>query len=547
MITLRHYQHDCVESVFKEWENVRSTLAVLPTGTGKSLIFSEVVRRVHPRRALVIAHTRELINQAVRHVERAGLKTEIEMGDSKADASLFNNASVIVATIQTLNAGVTSKRIEKFRPQDFGVLVIDEGHRGVCASYKKVMQHFLQNPDLRIFSCTASPDRLDKKALGQVFDSVAFEYEIVDAINDGWLVPIEQQFVSVGTLDYSHVKTTAGELNGADLTRVMEDEKNLQGMVGPSIEIVGQKKFIAFTCTVRHAEMCSDIFNRHRSGMTAWISGKTPHHERDKIIRDYQSGAIQGLINVGVCVEGFDAPETEVIIMGKPTLSRARYCQMAGRGTRPIGGVLDGLHSSYERKEAIAESKKPSCLLLDFVGNSGKHKLMSSVDILGGKYTDEEKKLAVEMVTKSAKPIRMSEALKQMRLRIEQQKAAEAARKARLIAKVHYSSKPVSPFDAFDIKPRQDSKWDTGKPLSEKQRAVLQKMGVNPDELNYAAAKQLLLESFKRREKGLCSLKQAQLLKKHGYEPKKMTFQEASKIIDELKNHGWKRTDLILT
>jgi superfamily II DNA or RNA helicase len=533
---LRHYQFDSVEAVFNQWETCSSTMVVLATGLGKTVTFCEVVRRLHPKRSIIIAHRTELIEQACAALKRIGLSTEIEMAEHKADASMFHNSG-----------RKESKRMTKFRPQDFDCLVIDECHHSTASSYRAVIDHFRQNPNLKILMVTATPDRADEKALGLVCESVAFKFDIADAIEDGWLVPIQQQLVRVASLDYSHVRTTAGDLNGADLARIMEDEKNLQGMVGASIEIIGTRKSIAFTSSVRHAEMCCDIFNRHRAGMADWICGSTSDDDRKRILRRFKAGEVQVLANVGIATEGFDDPSVEVIIMGRATKSRSLYTQMVGRGTRPLPGVIDGLNSSYERRDAIAESAKPSAVVLDFVGNSGKHKLMTTADILGGDYTEEEKEEALKDIERSGKPKRISEAIKELRLRIEQQKAAEAARKARLVAKVNYAVRPVSPFDAFDIKPRQDSKWDTGKPLSEKQRAVLQKMGVNPDELNYAAAKQLLHLSFKRRESGLCSIKQAQVLKKHGYEPKKMTFQEASKIIDSLKQSGWKRADLALT
>src|SRR5688572_7408821 len=108
---LRPYQADCIEAVFREWLTHNSTLVVLPTGSGKSVIFSEIVRRSYPKRSLIIAHRKELIEQAARHIQRAGLDTEIEMAHQKADASMFQRASIVVASIQTLISGGESKRM----------------------------------------------------------------------------------------------------------------------------------------------------------------------------------------------------------------------------------------------------------------------------------------------------------------------------------------------------------------------------------------------------------------------------------------------------
>src|SRR5205823_2117669 len=144
-----------------------------------------------------------------------------------------------------------------------------------------------------VLGVTATPDRADEEALGQIFESVAYDYEILDAINDGWLVPVMQQMVKITGLDFSHIRTTAGDLNGADLARVMEDEKNLQGMVGASIEIIGGKRTIMFTSSVRHAEMCCNILNRHHQGMAKWICGTTPKDERRQTLKDFENGKVQ--------------------------------------------------------------------------------------------------------------------------------------------------------------------------------------------------------------------------------------------------------------
>lgn len=550
-VNLRAYQSDAVESAFEEWKKVASTMIVMATGLGKTVTFCEVIRRFKPARAIVIAHRTELIEQCVKALDRIGLRAEIEMADRKADASMFYADTTIVASVQSLISGKKgSKRMTKFRPEDFGLLVIDEFHHAVADSYRSVIDYFRQNPNLKVLGVTATPDRFDERALGQICESVAFKYDISEAIEDGFLVPIEQQLIRISSLDYQGVRTTAGDLNGADLAKVMEDEKNLQGMVGASIQVIGNRKAIAFTSSVRHAEMCCDIFNRHRPGMASWICGKTNDDDRAKILRQFKSGEVQVLANVGIATEGFDCPDAEVVIMGRPTQSRSLYTQMVGRVTRPLPGVIDQLHSAYERREAITDSCKPAAIVLDFVGNCGKHKLMTTADILGGKYDDETVKEALADIEKSGKSVPMKEALekaqKAIQDRIEQQKREEAARKAKLIAQVQFTIKNISPFDVFDITPKKDSQWDTGRPLSERQRDILRKMGVNPEEINYAAAKQLLHKHFERVNKGLCSYKQSKVLLKAGWtmdEARKMTFREASKAIDQLAKNNWKRTD----
>ena len=533
--------------MFAEWKDVDSTLVVKPTGTGKTVLFADIIRRSFPRRAIVLAHREELIWQARDKIQKAtGLRCEIEMGEYKAgDGSLFGRASVIISTIQTQTAGGDGGgRMAKFNPQNFGLLIIDEAHHAAAPTYRRVIDYFRTNPTLKVLGVTATPDRADEEALGQVFESVAFDYEILDAIHDGWLVPIEQQMVNVEGLDFSGVRTTAGDLNGADLATVMEAEKNLQGIASPSIEIIGGKRALVFTSSVKCAETLSEIFNRHRSGMAAWVCGKTPKDERRKVLADFAAGKVQVVCNCGVLTEGFDDPGVEVVIMGRPTKSRSLYSQMVGRSTRPLPGIVDGPETADERKSAIAGSAKPSCLVVDFVGNSGRHKLVTSADILGGKVSDEAIARAASRVREAGKPVRMSEVLDEEEELIKQERERrrldEEARRARLTARAKYTTQKVDPFDVLQIQPVKPRGWDTGRTLSERQRGFLARSGIDPDSLPYSQAKQLIGAMIHRFEAKLCSIKQATLLKKFGYDTN-VSFDRAGEIITAIKNNGWKR------
>lgn len=549
MIQLRDYQQRAVDNVFREWEEKRSTLVVHPTGTGKTSTFIEIIRRMFEKgkRAIICAHREELIHQARERAElQADLGCEVEMADEVASTSLFHRSPVVVATIQTLISGNGDKRrLNRFDPNDFGLLVIDEAHHSTAASYRRVIDHFLQNPELVVLGVTATPDRADEEALGQLFDTVADVYEILDAINDGWLVPIDQQMVNVDSLDFSNIRTTAGDLNGADLAAVMEAESNLHGVVGPSIEIIGDKRTIVFTSSVRHAEMACEIFNRHRQGMADWVCGKTDKESRRRIMRDFKSGAVQVLCNVGVVTEGVDVPAAEVVIMARPTKSRALYAQMAGRILRPLPGLVDSEADAESRKTAIAQSTKPSALIVDFAGNSGRHKLMTSADILGGNVTDEAIELAKREARKGGRK-RVDELLLEAQREVDEaRKRAEAARRAKLIGQARYTTQKVDPFAAFDIAPPRSRGWDAGKQLSEKQRTFLRKhLMVDPDEIPYASAKRLIDEQFRRWHNNLCSVKQASLLRRFGYDTKEMRRERASELITRLKENKWKHPEL---
>lgn len=539
---LRPYQSQAVELIFKEWETLQSTLIVVPTGGGKTQIFSEVVRQSLPKRSLILVHREELAFQAKARIETiAKIDCEIEMAEMTASVNLWNRTPCIVASVQTLH-----RRLEQFKPQDFGVIIIDEAHHATAGTWRKILDHFKGNSEVKILGVTATPDRADEEALGQIFDSVAFDYEILDAIHDGWLVPVDQQMVHVGSLDFSEVRTTAGDLNGGDLAVIMESEKNLQGMVGSSIEIIQERPSILFAASVRHAEMCCEIFNRHRPGMASFICGSTDKETRREILKKFLEGDTQVLCNVGIATEGFDAPLASVILNGRPTKSRSLYAQIAGRALRPLPGLVDGLATADERKAAIFESKKSSALLVDFVGNAGRHKLMSSADILGGKVSDEAVELATAIAKSKSGQVRMTELLdeaeKTIRDEREQRKLAEAAQRARLIAKVQYRTQRVNPFDVFELEPARERSWDQGKTLTARQNALLLKQGIDGNSMPYKEAKAVLNEMFRRWKSQLATFKQCALLKKHGYENvREMTMSEASAKIDALAKNGWRR------
>jgi superfamily II DNA or RNA helicase len=546
----RNYQVAGRDAINSKLADSNSTLAVLPTGTGKTPLLAMVIDQFQPQRAIVIAHREELIFQAREKIMMTtGLDCSIEMGELLASTNEFTKSPVVIATVQTLNAACGDRtRMSRFDPKEFGVLIVDEAHHSTAKTYRNVIHYFTSNnPKLKVVGLTATPDRSDEEALGQVFKSVAYEYQILDAIHDGWLVPVRQQMVTIAGFDISHVRTTAGDLNGKDLEKVMESEKNLQGVAGASIPIIGSKRAIVFTVSVKQAEVLCDIFNRHRQGMAAWVCGKTPKDQRRQMLDDFKSGKIQVMVNCNCFTEGFDCPEVEVVVMAAPTKSRARYSQRAGRCMRPLSGVVDPHLTRGARKLAIAMSLKPSCLLLDFAGDSGHHKLITAADILSGNVSEEAAKKAADKVRKSGKPELMTEILKEeeekIRQKLDQQRLAERARKERLLAKVSYHSQEVDPFNAMEIFAPRKGAWDDVRILSEKGSSFLVKQGFNPDDYSYTEGTALIRDLFRRFSGQLALPKQCVLIKRYYPElsTRTMTRMEASRLIQAVADNGWKR------
>ena len=227
---LRPYQRDAVNECISTLRKNSSTLIVMPTGTGKTIVFSELINKASGR-VMVIAHREELIHQAARNVQAVcGFHPSIEMAELKDHGGMFASKCV-VASVQTLNASKDGvHRRNKFNPHEFGLLVIDEAHHAVAKSYLNTIKYFQRNPNIKVCGVSATPDRADKLALGRVFESVAYNYEVYDAIQDGWLVPVVTNQVIVDSLDFSHVRKTAGDFNQGDLAKVVELESSLHGI-----------------------------------------------------------------------------------------------------------------------------------------------------------------------------------------------------------------------------------------------------------------------------------------------------------------------------
>lgn len=545
MSTLRPYQEQCVGNVLEQLRANRSTLYVMPTGTGKTQVFAHLANRAS-KRVMVLAHRQELISQAARNIERVtGQKCDIEMGENWASDGWYKS-KFVVSSIQTQISGARgAPRMSRFDPNDFSLVVTDEAHHAPADSYKRVIEYYCQNQALKVVGCTATPDRTDEEALGQIFDTVAFDYELVDAIQDGWLVPIYQREVFVASLDFSKIRTTAGDLNGAELAAVLETEEHLHAIADPIFELSKGRRTLIFCVRVEHAKRLAEILNRHEENCALSVDGGTPDEERKEIFAKFHDGAARFLCNVGVATEGWDEPLCEVIAMARPTKSRALYAQMVGRATRPLAGLVDGegAETPELRKARIAGSAKRFAEVVDFVGNSGKHQLITTADILGGKFSDEAVALVKRQANAAGEEISADviEHLRAAEAELERERVAalDAQRRKLIVGKASYTTNLSNPFEVYGIAPARSRGWDNVKKVTDKQTTVLASNGIDTKGLTYSQVSQLIGEIFQRREKNLCSFKQARLLKKYGQRTD-MSFAEAKQAIDVIAKNGWK-------
>lgn len=508
---LRPYQTEAIGRIGVELETNRSTLLVMATGTGKTTVFGEVARN-WPGRVLVLAHRDELIEQAR---SRLSVMTQEYVGVEQAQWNALGER-IVIGSVQSL---CREQRLARFPRDRFSLVIVDEAHHAVAKSYRTVLDHF---DGAKVLGVTATPDRSDESAMGQVFDSVAYVYDIQDGIRDKWLVPVSCQMIEVAGVDLSAVKTTAGDLNQGQLDAVMASEEALHGIAKPTLELAGDRRTILFTTSVDNAHRLAEVLNRYRPGSARAVDGGTAHDLRRATLRGHKGGYFQFLCNVGVLTEGYDDPAVSCVAMGRPTKSRALYTQCIGRGLRPAPG-------------------KDDCLVLDFAGNSGRHKLVSALDILAGKWPED----VVERAKKDAlnsQGVRSDEALARAAAALEAEKQAEIARRARIKATVAYKAQKVDPFSVLGLRDNGDDFGEPGsrQPLTPGQVQTLQKFKVEiPANCTKAMASRLINACVTRMQRGLATYKQTKMLSRYGVDASRMYMTTASRVIDAIIANGW--------
>lgn len=541
---LRPYQQDAIDGICQALRECDSTLLCLPTGCGKTVVFASAAK-LAKKRVMVIAHRDELIQQGASKIHAVtGERPNIEKAEQYSNERTMFPSKCVVASVQTLNARMgDGRRVDRFDPDDFSLLIIDEAHHAVANSYRNVISHFQTNSGCKLLGVTATPDRSDEIALKEVFESVAYEYSLLDATRDGWLVPVRSMPARILDLDFSGVKDVAGDFHQGELSEIMEREGNLHGVADETVRRMGDRKVLVFCVSVSQSELLAEIFDRHRPNCARFISGDTPPEERRQVLRDYAEGRFQILVNCMVATEGFDCPDIGMVVVARPTKSRSLYAQMVGRGTRPLPNTVDGLAEADERRAAIASSRKKDCIILDFCGNAGKHSLASLPDILGGKMSEDVIKRAKQHQEESAdtdQPIDVVSLLEQAEREIEEEEKErrEKERRRVVVGKAKVSVGEIDAFSVYGLPSRARNTFRV-LPLTEGQKEVLRKQGVPFERLDAWQQRELFKETVRRFKQNRCSFRQAKLLKRFGHSSD-CSFDEAKAVIDRLAKNNWR-------
>lgn len=527
----RYYQRECCEAILAGFKEYRSQLAVLATGLGKTWIFSAIARQWQGN-VLVLAHREELLEQARERLEyMTGETVEIEQAERRAKKT----TRIVVASLDTMRSRF---RKDRFGKDHFSLVIHDECHRALAPTYRATLEWF----NAKLLGVTATPDRGDEQALGKVFENVAYCFDIGRGIDAGYLVPLAGYQVVVDEIQLDGLTKVAGDLAKGQLDEVMV--RAVEGIVSKTLELEPNRQGIAFFPGVKSASYAAERFNALRPDSAIFLSGETPSDQRKAMIRAFKDGRFQYLCNCMIATEGFDAPGVSLIIQGRPTLSRALSCQMVGRGTRVVPGLvepLDGHERAAERRALIAASSKPNLVVLDFVGNGTKHALMTPVDILGADYSDEE----VDLAKKKAKVAPGADAKKLL----EDSRRELAAVAAAIRSKVQARVSVFNPFEILHVDhesaTRSDLRWGRVAP-TEKQLEALKRMGVPPVHLKALSkreASNLLAERSRRHDAGLATYSQLARIKEHvGLDDQNISFEAAGRVLTYVaKECDWGR------
>lgn len=528
------------------------------TVTHNTVVFGLVARRwlesaITPDRVLILAHREELIVQA--RDELAGIigtVPEVEMAGfyARSGSDLVDDRkSIVVASVQSL---CQPARLSRFRPDEFALVVIDEAHHATAASYRRIVDHFAA---AKVLGVTATPQRADKAILGSVFDSVCYEMGIVDAVGAGWLVPVHQQFVTVSDLDLAAVGTVAGELNQGQLGSILTGDSVLDRMVAATVELCGSEPTLIFTTarspgdTVAQGDVFADALNRIKPGSAVYLTGETPDDDRRVQLRRYEEGEFQYLVGCALFTEGFNSPRISRVVMARPTKSIVYYTQSIGRGTRTLRGVLSAdLDTPEARKAAIAASAKPNLLVIDFVGNSGKHKLISAADIFAAGASEKAVQRAKDKAEKAGGAVDMAKAVADEEDRIRREEMAreriEADRRRNRervrVNRVDMDRRDVDPFGYGDGTGRQSGVGGTGPATAGQRQWIDSHGGILETNATSGEAGIVIAEMKRRFQCGYCSMKQERQLRKRGLcEDGPMPKEHAKALIDWLSSSGW--------
>jgi len=514
---LRPYQNAAISAINTKWGEFRRLLAVLPTGTGKTIVFANLTaqKAASGKRSLILAHREELLEQARDKLYRStGLIANLEKAESTIIGNLFADGNLVtVGSVQTM---MRQKRLDGFGRDYFDYIIVDEAHHALSDSYRAVLDYF---DKARVLGVTATPDRGDKRNLGEYFEDIAYEYPLHQAISDGYLSRISAETIPLH-IDLSGCKKVAGDYSADDLGNALSPY--LDSIASEMAKRVSSRKVLVFLPLVATSKTMTELLNSY--GFRAChIDGNSP--ERKEILSDFHANRYNALCNSMLLTEGFDEPDVDCIVCLRPTKVRALYAQIVGRGTRISPGKQD-------------------CLVLDFLWHTAQHDLIHPAHLIAK--TEEIAEAMTIKIEAAQSCLDLEEverevnedARRQREEALAKQLAEQRKKKGRTLNPLAFALS-INAEDLCDYEPLMS--WEM-KPPSEKQVTVLQNYGFPAEAIpNKGFASKLMDRIFQRMDLHLATPKQVSLLSKYGYNAGEMTMIDAKSLIDKIAANGWRR------
>jgi superfamily II DNA or RNA helicase len=501
MFGLRYYQSDAKAAVYDAWQGHGSTAVVLPTACGKTELYLSIVTE-RPGRSLVLVHRDYLITSPIRRLERVGFHdVAVEKAESRSERGL-RRARVVFASVQSVGPAGQSARLEAFDPADFHTLVVDEAHRAVSPSYRRVLGYFRsRNPKIKVLLLTATPKRKDGLALGNVCESVAYEMSPGRAAAEGWIAAPRFFVRDVPGLDFSKIALKGNDLDQDQIAELLVEEEPLHKVLASLAEDQGPT--IVFCPKVDVAEAYAAVMHgRYRRGRAVAISQHSSDEECERATRGLADGSIDYLFNVDKVTEGYDVPRVVRVVWAAPTASLVRWTQGCGRGFRPDASVAGQLKGGPEdaatRRLLIEQSAKPFCSVVTYHPSNCRHQICTAVDLLGGLAIDPELKRSSEQVqeqtarqaggSNTEEDLETARAFLDLRAVIEERRRLIKAKAT--VADSEYDGLGGPSVNLMDGNERVASKtaqavsasWGPGDPATEKQVKWLVWKGVSKDD-----------------------------------------------------------------
>ena len=348
---------------------VTRQLMSLPTGTGKTVIFSHL--REHHRiskRMLVLVHTEELVRQALEKLRR---HNRVRIGVEKASEYAEWSDEIVIGSVPTLGRK-GGGRLAMFRPETFGAIVCDEAHHATADTYQRIFEHFRlyeRSNTTLLLGVTATPYRRNGNQLRSVFETSVFHMPMNEAIEEGWLCDLKAYRVKSG-VSLDGIATIANDFDAPQLGLTVNTPARNELVVRSWYEHASDCSTVVFCVDIQHAHDLAETFRRENVASES-IWGSDPNR-KEKLDR-HRRGQTTVLTNCGVLVEGYDDPGISCIVLARPTMSQPLFVQMVGRGTR----LEEGVHNRTDAIRSNRELKKPDCIIIDVTDNTTKHRLMT--------------------------------------------------------------------------------------------------------------------------------------------------------------------------